>query len=104
MSMCWRRSGARVKTTLSSHTSPRKPKSPELKVSTLAVCVLVTLRAALIWLFIASITPLPRASGVVAMRMALSRLRGPSKSGDEALRCAPMRITGLSDLTVRSSQ
>src|ERR1700722_15363577 len=35
---------------------PRTPKSPDLKVSTLDGRVLMTSRAALIWLFIASIT------------------------------------------------
>jgi len=55
-------------------------------------------------LFIAIITPLPLASGAVAIRIALSRLRGPSKSAEDALRCAPIRITGLSDFTVKSSQ
>jgi L-asparaginase/Glu-tRNA(Gln) amidotransferase subunit D len=43
--MCWRRSGALAKITRSKSTTPRKPKSPDLKVSTFEVCVLVTSRA-----------------------------------------------------------
>jgi hypothetical protein len=39
--------------------------------------VLVTLRAAFIRLFIATITPLPLAFGEVAIRIAFSRLRAP---------------------------
>ena len=63
-----------------------KTVTPDLKVSTLEVWVLVTSRAALIWLFITSIAPMPVEALSTAICTALSRLRGPSKSGSEAMR------------------
>ena len=63
----------------------------------------MTSRAALIWLFMTSIAPLPLACGSMQMRTAFSRLRGPSKSDSEALRCAPISTIGLSESVVRSS-
>jgi hypothetical protein len=56
-----------------------KPKSPELKFSTLDVFILVTFRAALIWLLRQIIAPMFFASGETQILTAFSRLRGPSK-------------------------
>src|ERR1700712_5817097 len=48
-----------------------------------------------------SMTPLSLDRGSTAIRAALSRLCGPSKSEEDALHWAPIRITGLLDLTVQ---
>ncbi len=99
---CCRRSGARDITRRSSSTLPSQPWSPDLKDSTSAVWVLVASRAALTWPLSTTSVPIPRASGATHTRAAFSRLRGPSESGNEALRWAPVNTTGLAEAIVRS--
>jgi hypothetical protein len=77
------------------------PSSGDLKVSVVTVLVLVTSRAALIWSFITTSTPLPTASALPAVSTALYRLIGPSAEIAVDGRIAPTTTTGLLLLTTR---
>jgi len=73
-----------------------------LEVSIAVEWLLTTSRAATAKPPSTTCTPAPRNSGDSAQAAASARLRGPSKSGDEPSRIAPVTMTGLSERT-RSS-
>ena len=77
------------------------PSSGVRNASSVEVLTLVTSRAAWIWSFIDTSTPLPTASGLAASSTALYRLIGPSAEIAVDGRIAPTSTTGLRLLTTR---
>src|SRR5688572_28101961 len=82
--------------------SPTGPRLSERKVSTLVVLVLLTLRDRWIESFRTTITPRPRAPGLVATATALYKFAGPSAPIAVAGRIEPVKTIGLSSGVTRS--
>ena len=79
------------------------PKSGVRKVCMRQFEVLVTSRAAWISSFSSTSTPLPRLSGLAAVRTPFTRLMAASVDRPEAGRCEPISTTGTSILSTRFS-
>ncbi len=80
---------------------PSTPKSAVRNVCIRKVDVFVTSRAAWISSFSTTSTPMPRASGLAAVRIALTRLSPASLDNALFGRCAPTSTTGMLTFRVR---